>query len=203
VLFVSHDRYFIDGLATRVFEVEERRVHIYPGNYEDYMYRKGGGAPASQSEAAARLKTDAATGATVDAATGMLKPVKQVGKAEPPPAPKDILPTPEEALAFDTVASTHEVNGSLAPVTPTPKLAVKRLNPHKLKQIEDRVGAIEGELPDLEARIHQATQQQANYTTSGAARALVAELEELRSRHTTLTAEWEELSMQLEEQATA
>ncbi len=25
VLFVSHDRYFIDGLATRVFEVEDRR----------------------------------------------------------------------------------------------------------------------------------------------------------------------------------
>ena len=31
VMFVSHDRYFIDGLATRVFEVEDRRVHIYPG----------------------------------------------------------------------------------------------------------------------------------------------------------------------------
>src|ERR1700729_4202015 len=42
VLFVSHDRYFIDGLATRVFEVEDRRVHIYPGNYEDYLFRKTG-----------------------------------------------------------------------------------------------------------------------------------------------------------------
>src|SRR5580700_2279351 len=43
VLFVSHDRYFIDGLATRVFEVEDRRVHIYPGNYEYYLWRKQGG----------------------------------------------------------------------------------------------------------------------------------------------------------------
>ena len=43
VLFVSHDRYFIDGLATRVFEVEDRRVHVYPGNYEDYLWRKQGG----------------------------------------------------------------------------------------------------------------------------------------------------------------
>src|SRR5260370_19276491 len=40
VLFVSHDRYFIDGLATRVFDVEDRRLHIYPGNYEDYLWRK-------------------------------------------------------------------------------------------------------------------------------------------------------------------
>src|ERR1700709_1234736 len=43
VLFVSHDRYFIDGLATKVFEVEDRRLHIYPGNYEDYLWRKQGG----------------------------------------------------------------------------------------------------------------------------------------------------------------
>ncbi len=50
VLFVSHDRYFIDGLATRVFEVEDRRVHIYPGNYEDYLYRKSGGTPHHTAE---------------------------------------------------------------------------------------------------------------------------------------------------------
>ena len=30
VVFVSHDRYFIDKLATRIFEVEEGRVHILP-----------------------------------------------------------------------------------------------------------------------------------------------------------------------------
>ncbi len=40
VIFVSHDRYFIDGTATRVFEVEGGHVHVYPGNYEDYVYRK-------------------------------------------------------------------------------------------------------------------------------------------------------------------
>ena len=43
VVFVSHDRYFIDKLATRVFEVERRRVQVFPGNYEDYLWRKQGG----------------------------------------------------------------------------------------------------------------------------------------------------------------
>jgi ATP-binding cassette, subfamily F, member 3 len=43
VVFVSHDRYFMDKLATRVFEVEEGRVHVFPGNYEDYLWRKSGG----------------------------------------------------------------------------------------------------------------------------------------------------------------
>ncbi len=43
VVFVSHDRYFIDKLATRVFEVGDGEVRVYPGNYEDYLWRKEGG----------------------------------------------------------------------------------------------------------------------------------------------------------------
>ena len=42
VVFVSHDRYFIDKLATRIFEIGEGEVRIFPGNYEDYMWRKEG-----------------------------------------------------------------------------------------------------------------------------------------------------------------
>ncbi len=42
VVFVSHDRYFIDKLATRVFEVGDGQVEVYPGNYEDYLWRKAG-----------------------------------------------------------------------------------------------------------------------------------------------------------------
>ena len=40
VIFVSHDRYFIDRLATRVLEVENGGVTMYEGNYEDYLRRK-------------------------------------------------------------------------------------------------------------------------------------------------------------------
>jgi ATP-binding cassette subfamily F protein 3 len=49
VVFVSHDRYFIDKLATRVFEIGEGKVEVYPGNYEDYLWRKQGGS-AKQNE---------------------------------------------------------------------------------------------------------------------------------------------------------
>ena len=53
LVFVSHDRYFIDQLATRVFEIENGQVNVYPGNYEDYLYRKqGAAAPAPAAEAA-------------------------------------------------------------------------------------------------------------------------------------------------------
>jgi len=56
VLFVSHERYFIDKLATRVFEVGDGRVEVYPGNYEDYLWRKQGGAAALEQAVVASAK---------------------------------------------------------------------------------------------------------------------------------------------------
>ncbi len=50
VVFVSHDRYFIDKLATRVFEIGGGRVEVYPGNYEDFIWRKQGGAAKLQEQ---------------------------------------------------------------------------------------------------------------------------------------------------------
>jgi len=58
VVFVSHDRYFIDKLATRIFEVGGGELHDYPGNYEDYLWQKGGGA----SPAAIRDEESGAVG---------------------------------------------------------------------------------------------------------------------------------------------
>jgi len=40
IVFVSHDRYFVDELATRVLEVGNRRVVSYYGNYEDFLSAK-------------------------------------------------------------------------------------------------------------------------------------------------------------------
>ena len=40
VVFVSHDRYFIDKLATRIFQIEGGGLFDYPGNYEDYLWQK-------------------------------------------------------------------------------------------------------------------------------------------------------------------
>ena len=72
LVFVSHDRYFIDKLATRIFEVEDGRVTVFPGNYEDYLWRKSGGA--------------AATGATVSQAAD-----ETPAAAAPPPKPAQRL----------------------------------------------------------------------------------------------------------------
>jgi ATP-binding cassette, subfamily F, member 3 len=81
VVFVSHDRYFIDKLATRVLEVEDGRVHVYPGNYEDYLWRKSGAGPrpGQPPETADESEPEPAPAATISAAAakpGRLNPIK-------------------------------------------------------------------------------------------------------------------------------
>ncbi|QHN02540.1 ABC-F family ATP-binding cassette domain-containing protein [Granulicella sp. WH15] len=149
VLFVSHDRYFIDGLATRVFEVEERRVHIYPGNYEDYLWRKQGG------------------------------PEKVI---------ETITNTPVSVPVVVTQVKVEE------------KKQIKRLNPIKLKLLEDQVQEAEERIPKLEEKIAEAEAAMAVFTTAEEAQKSAARLEALRTELTETMAEWERLGMELEEQ---
>jgi ATP-binding cassette subfamily F protein 3 len=79
VVLVSHDRYFIDNLATRIFEIEEGHVHVYPGNYEDYLWRKSGGPEAqAQAHASATAAPAAATAVAPnrDVAAKRVNPMK-------------------------------------------------------------------------------------------------------------------------------
>jgi ATP-binding cassette, subfamily F, member 3 len=154
VLFVSHDRYFIDGLATRVFEVEDKRVHIYPGGYEDYLWRKQGG-------------PEKITTAIVE----------------------DLRP------AVVAVEVPAKVDAAAS--------AVKRLNPIKLRQLEDRLRSSEEEVLRLEGAIAAAEEKMGVFTSAEDSQRTAAELEDLRGRRAALLSEWEELALMLEEQSPA
>jgi ATP-binding cassette subfamily F protein 3 len=40
LIFVSHDRYFVDKLATKVIEIGAGQALLYPGNYEEWLWSK-------------------------------------------------------------------------------------------------------------------------------------------------------------------
>jgi ATP-binding cassette subfamily F protein 3 len=52
LIFVSHDRYFVEKLANRIVEVGSGDAHSYPGRYEEFLWRKA--QPAGDSRPAAR-----------------------------------------------------------------------------------------------------------------------------------------------------
>ena len=40
VLFVTHDRYFLDHIATRILEIDDSRIYSHPGNYTAFLESK-------------------------------------------------------------------------------------------------------------------------------------------------------------------
>ena len=40
VIFVTHDRYFLDAVANKILEIDRQRIQIYEGNYSEYLKRK-------------------------------------------------------------------------------------------------------------------------------------------------------------------
>lgn len=40
ILIISHDRYFLDKIVTRIFEIENTHLSVYEGNYTEYLKRK-------------------------------------------------------------------------------------------------------------------------------------------------------------------
>jgi ATP-binding cassette, subfamily F, member 3 len=149
VVFVSHDRYFIDKLATRIFEVEDGRVTVFPGNYEDYQWRKsgaGGQGPGAGAPAAA----------VVEAVS--VAPARDGGSG-------------------------------------------KRLNPIKLRQMQERQGAIEIEVSKLEAEIADYEAALSNFVSVEETTRVNGLLEARRSDLEKLMSEWEELGQTIEANA--
>jgi ATP-binding cassette subfamily F protein 3 len=74
----------------------------------------------------------------------------------------------------------------------------RRLNPIKQKQMEDRCAFLEEEVPRIEASIAHTEEQLAVYVSADETQRLSTLAEELREQQASLTAEWEDLMMQLE-----
>jgi ATP-binding cassette subfamily F protein 3 len=169
VVFVSHDRYFIDNLATRVFEVGEGKVEIFPGNYEDYLWRKQGGQHIAP---------------TLDDVPGVVKAKETVG------AP---LPAEGARSGHSTPSVSPNGNGS-----PTAEQAKKRLNPIKRKQMEDRVAQLEQEISRTEDEIVRLETALQSFVSAEESQRQSEDLDRIKLMHATLIQEWEDISESLE-----
>jgi ATP-binding cassette subfamily F protein 3 len=147
IVFVSHDRYFIEHLATRVFEIADGYVNVYPGNYADYLWRKAGG-------------------------------------AEQQPTLNDVLigVPPAEPIPITTKASA----------------ATKRINPIKLKQMQDQAKQLEERIAALESEIQQSEMALSDFVGAEEATRLSNLLETQRAELQNAMREWEQLTEQIE-----
>ena len=116
VVFVSHDRYFIDKLATRVFEIGGGRVEVYPGNYEDFLWRKQGGAGKLQEEISASVAksepSNGHVGSNAHVGAGALTRPAEQGPANGDKPAKRLNPIKRKQMQ-DRVAELEEEISSL------------------------------------------------------------------------------------------
>ena len=153
VVFVSHDRYFIDKLATRVFEIGDGHVEVFPGNYEDYLWRK-----------------------------------KQETSAEDVSGPADGNGSGQWAPTLSDVPGYAEQKAQ-------PK---KRINPIKLKQMQERHHQVEEGIARLEGGIAECERELQSFVSAEETARWTDLLAKRRGELEPLMAEWEELSQALE-----
>ncbi|MBV9762849.1 MAG: ABC-F family ATP-binding cassette domain-containing protein [Acidobacteriaceae bacterium] len=146
IVFVSHDRYFIEHLATRVFEIADGEVRVFPGNYADYLWRKQGGAEQTP---------------TLDDVLIGVPP------AEPIPMPQ---------------------RGSPA----------KRINPIKLKQMQEHAKQLEDRIAELEAEIQRAEMALSDFVGAEEATRLSGVLETQRGELEQAMSQWEQVTGEIE-----
>jgi len=175
VVFVSHDRYFIDKLATRVFEIGDGKVEVFPGNYEDYLWRKQGGQHVAP---------------TLDDVPDV-KPSKTVGA----PLLASVGGSGNFSAA-DTASAPDNGNGPSHALSEAPK---KRLNPIKRKQMEDRIRELEEEIGRAEAAITNLETALQNFVSAEESQRQSQELDQCKATHAALIKEWEEMAASLQE----
>jgi ATP-binding cassette subfamily F protein 3 len=183
VVFVSHDRYFIDRLATRVLEIESGAITAYEGNYEDYSRRKEALVASLQTDSHSERGSSVAARDGVEGSASQPKP-KQFPAEKPTPVGTTVV----IEGGFD------ESNGAAASLAARPR----RLNPIKQKQMEERCGFLEEEIPRIESAIAHTEEQLGVYVSAAETQRLTTLAEELRRQLAALTAEWEELTAKLE-----
>ncbi len=192
MVFVSHDRYFIDRLATRVIEVEGGSVISYEGNYEDYLRRKEAqAATPSNSIGTTRASANGASQDATSQATNRLHRSVAVYQGT-----TSVVPNGQTDGALAPETNLSETNFS-----DRPKDRPRRLNPIKQKQMEDRCAFLEEEVPRIESAIAHTEQQLGVYISAEETQRLSNLADELRTQLAALTSEWEDVMMQLDEQA--
>jgi ATP-binding cassette subfamily F protein 3 len=177
IVFISHDRYFINRIATVVVEVAHGALTRFPGSYDDYLDAKArgvAGLPAMERPA--------------PGASGAPRPSPR------PPSASRPVPTPPAAAAH--AAATPPASPPLRPVA---RLVKKRISP-EVKELRQRVGEVERRIHALERRIAEigaALSDPRLYLDGDRVRAVSGERREAEAEMAALLREWEDLSTAL------
>jgi ATP-binding cassette subfamily F protein 3 len=190
VIFVSHDRGFIEGLSTRVLELKPGHFRTFPGDYSYYMERLEREANGEEVESG-KLK--------VENAKGKDFPSLQTQAFSATPSPGGKPPSPQGCHT-----DSELLRNSTGKVVSDARLSYeekKKFEAEKRKA-EKLVKSIEDEIAKTEEEKSIEENKMANpevYSNGEKAKAVQTRISELSAKLDDLNARWEEAALKLEE----
>lgn len=168
VIFVSHDRGFIQDLATRVLELTPGKFRNFKGDYEYYMQRL------ADEEAGIVGNYDAGTVHSNPNAVNKAAVKINAGQASPSSAQSSSNQSEKSAGALN-----WEEQKKLE--------AERRKKEKEVARLEDEIAKVEGEISDLQNKMSDP----AVYSNGEKAKAVQAEISKLEAKLDELNAAWE------------
>lgn len=168
VIFVSHDRGFIQDLATRVLELTPGKFRNFKGDYEYYMQRL------ADEEAGVVGNYDAGTVHSNPNAVNKAAAKINAGQASPSSAQSSSNQSEKSAGALN-----WEEQKKLE--------AERRKKEKEVARLEDEIAKVEGDLSDLQNKMSDP----AVYSNGEKAKAVQAEITSLEAKLDELNAAWE------------
>jgi ATP-binding cassette subfamily F protein 3 len=186
LVFVSHDRYFVDRLATRVVDVGGGEALLYPGGYEDFLHWR------KQREAG--LLPPLPTAPRHHAPHLKQKPAAAESPARTPSPPAETRrPTPGRTAAPAPALSYDPLKPRLRPAGRPPDRQVREREARRIKarisELERLIGEGERQVRDLE----ELMSSPGFYDERARAEEAVAERQRRLDEVASLMEEWESL----------
>jgi len=186
IVFISHDRYFINRIATQVVEVDRGHLTTHLGTYDDYLDHKA-------------------------AATANATPAEPTRSPAPKAAPKAQTPTRSQSRVSAAGGSAGAISGppqmkglkketeDSTPGKATDRKSHKNLD-REIKAIKARLGTVEAQIHEMEARLQEIGLALADpdlYRDGDRARDIAQARRDTEERVAWLMKEWEDLSVRL------
>jgi ATP-binding cassette, subfamily F, member 3 len=171
LIFVSHDRYFVERLATKIIEVGNGAALVYPGTYKEFLWHKAH--PDGQDSQEGQDRRD-----------GRIKRVGPGGRAEKAAATKN---SHSHATAAATTPSREERKHAEAE-------ARKQSREHRARQ--QRIDQLEARIAECEAAIREIESKMSSpgfYEDRTAAQPVIDEHQSLMWKVGDLMHQWEML----------
>jgi ATP-binding cassette subfamily F protein 3 len=190
IVFISHDRYFINRIATQVVEVAHGQLTTHLGTYDDYLEAKAAGATPTTAQRPSAPERSTAS----ERSTAPKRSTAPDRNAADRTGVRDSRESADGGSAGAISGPPHKK--SLKKETADSRKAIDR----EIKAIKIRLGAVEAQIQELEARQEEIGLALADpdlYRDGQKAREIGQSRKETEERVAWLMKEWEDLSLRL------